>query len=223
MTRESEFVEALRSASIKSAAAHLKVLQRLKELEASFWSAEDDDCEDEGSRASASKREAELADFLFDVARLHLNAYNIMLGASSGYTDQVVKRLRRILTPGRRRQDSDGPRSRRLSVTGNVGEKTCRSHAFVIANPHGERAPVQLLVSKFRAKVGEAFSAKVDLLDIGTKAPVETMGAREERELALGIDLSDPGFVAGGRYEADAEVRVGERIVKHLTVHVEVS
>lgn len=222
MTRESEFVEALRSASIKSAAAHLNVLQRLKELEAAFWLGEDE-CDDADNRAVASRREAELADFLFDVARLHLNAYNIMLGVSSGYTDQVVKRLRRILVPGRRRTEGDSPRSRRLSLAGSAGTKSCRSQPFVIGSPHGERAPVRLLVSKFHAKVGEPFSANVNLLDIGSNAPVDTMGPREERELALEIDLADPSFVAGGRYDADAEIRVGERIVKHLSIHVEVS
>jgi hypothetical protein len=93
----------------------------------------------------------------------------------------------------------------------------------VIANPHGERAPVQLLVSKFRAKVGEPFSAQVDLLDIGSNAPVDATGPHEERELALELDLTDARFVAGGRYDADAEIRVGGRIVKHLIFHVDVS
>jgi hypothetical protein len=223
MTRESEFVEALRSASIKSAAAHLKVLQRLKELEAAFWLGEEDECDDADSRSAASKREAELANFLFDIARLHLNAYNIMLGASSGYTDQVVKRLRRILTPDKRRRDTDGAKSRQVSVAGKAGEKECRSHSFTVTNPHGEEAQAQLLVSKFRAKVGEPFAAKVDLLDLDTKKGVDTMGSHEERDLILEIDLADPSFVAGGRYDADAEVRVGDRIVRHLTIHVDVS
>jgi hypothetical protein len=49
------------------------------------------------------------------------------------------------------------------------------------------------------------------------------MGSHEERDLILEIDLADPSFVAGGRYDADAEVRVGDRIVRHLTIHVDVS
>lgn len=220
MTRESEFVEALRSASIKSAAAHLKVLQRLKELDATFLLNEDDDGD---ARSTTAEREAELADFLFDLARLHLNAYNIMLGASSEYTDQVVRRLRRILTPATRRSEGNRPKSRQLTIPGKVGEKECRSHPFAIVNRHDETAQVQLLVSKFRGKVGEPFSAAVDLLDGDTKTRVDTMRASEERDVIVQMDLGDPGFVAGGRYDASAEVRVGERIVKHLSIRVDVS
>jgi hypothetical protein len=222
MTRESEFVEALRSASIKGAAAHLKVLQRLKQLEATLWSDEEDESDDADSRSAASQRETELADFLFDIARLHLNAYNIMLGASSSHTDQVIKRLRRILTPDKRRRGDDRPKNRKLAISGKAGEKGCRSHVFEIASLHGETAPVQLLMSKFGAKVGESFAANVDLVDADTGTPIRTIGAREERDVFLAVDLSDAGFVAGGRYDADAEVRVGARIVKHLSIHIEV-
>jgi hypothetical protein len=164
-----------------------------------------------------------LADFLFDIARLHLNAYNIMLGASSNHTDQVIKRLRRILTPDKRRQGDERPKSRKLAISGKAGEKNCRSHVFGIASPHGETAPVQLLMSKFGAKVGESFAANVDLMDAATGEPIRAVGSREERDVFLAVDLGDPGFVAGGRYDADAEVRVGARLVKHLSIHIEVS
>src|SRR5262245_51054319 len=85
MSKESEFLENARKASIKAQVEKLRLIQRLKER-----AADAADGEVGGKPSATGASSFPLGDLVFDLARLHVNSYSELLDVRAKYTDKVI-------------------------------------------------------------------------------------------------------------------------------------
>lgn len=219
MSAESDFLKKLREASLKTTVEQLRILHRLKEARSDWEEAA------EGTVASASpEKPSALGDFLFDVARLQLSAYNDLLGLSATYADQVIAQLRAITQP---RRSTTAPPHLAIALSGTAGTEASAPYPFVIENRLSQPAEVALSVSEFRSTTGGPhFSAKVGFR---AEPPTGSGSPPDDRHLEPGTQRGfvmtvqlDPPFQGGQRYAAEVHVALRGRVVEVVDVQVDV-
>ncbi len=215
MSKESDHLKGLRDASIKTAAAHLRNIHRLRQAVNGPNAAQ--------PAPAARQRDIEQAtrvsDLLFDSARLNLNTYNELLDLGSRMTDQVIDSVRSVL----RRKDTPADRQTIIATSGAAGgDALVRFH---IENRLASDAEVTLTVSEFAATEGGArfapqFGFRAEGPSAGT-AGERTLGANEVRTFQMTLQL-DQRFEAGKQYAGEIHVVMGGRIAEVLQVVVDV-
>ncbi len=222
MSEESDFLKSLRDASIRTAVEQLRILQRLKESRSACQAAHEpcDSTTGDGDGATRGTDSSVVADFLFDAARLQLNAYNNLLGLSAKYSDQIIERLRALTYSGR---PKSSPLRLKLIVSGTAGEEACASSPFTIQNRLSTRAQISLSISEFHNLAGGPyFTPQMGFRTDPPRPDDRSLDPGTQRSFVLSLKL-DPPFQPGQQYAGEVYVMLHGRIVEVVDVQVSVT
>jgi hypothetical protein len=218
-TPEGKFLTEARAAAIRTAVQHLRVIDRLKNGE------RNPRCSPRVDHGSPRPP----GDFLFDMAKLHLESYTKMLGLTDRYADSFVDRVRHMA----RQQTAEPFAGRPLCILGPFRE--WGSDVFQVANNTRTPAVVCFKVSPARSEDGcniYPLQHKIEPLwiaqaskEVGEMANSSTDGWRldpyRKRKFSLRVKL-DGGLRPKHRYFAEVDVIMRGRLVEQLPIEIEV-